>query len=345
MQLPEEDTMARDLRQIRQAAERGANLTQQLLAFSRKKMLEVECIALNTVITDFVRLLRRLIGEDVILATSLDPKLGCIKADVAQVQQILMNLAVNARDAMPHGGTLIIETAETQLEESFLKSHPEAKPGRYVVLTVGDTGTGISPQVMSHIFEPFFTTKEQGKGTGLGLSTVYGLVRQHEGIITAESEIGKGTTFHVYFPRTENTAKPVKRNKSSKSLTGTETILVVEDDDVVRELAVDVLHSHSYKILMAANAHEAMNLLNETKEKVDLYLLDIVMPGKNGREFYKEISQIHPGIPAIFMSGYMEQRDATIQWFLQKPFSVVRLLQMVRRVLDEKTAETATSQA
>ena len=340
MQLQPDDPMAKDIRQIHDAAERGASLTQQLLAFGRKQVLDVKTISLNTVIADFARMLRRVIGEDIILATSLEPDLGSVKADLPQIQQIVMNLVINARDAMPKGGTLIIETSELFLDEKFVQSYPGAKAGSYVCLTVGDTGVGMTTEVMNHMFEPFFTTKDQGKGTGLGLSSVYGLVKQHGGLIAAESQPGNGSTFRIYFPRVESSNLDNIAQRSSRALGGNETILVVEDEEVVRDLAADVLRSYGYNVLTAGNAHEAMTLQAEFDKTIHLLLIDIVMPGKDGREFFEEISILRPGTSAIFMSGYMEELENSVHQFLQKPFSVIHLLQTVRQVLDESIGTT-----
>ncbi len=253
---------------------------------------------------------------------------------------MLMNLAVNARDAMPAGGTLIIETANTQLDQMYCNSHPNVMPGSYVTLTVSDTGTGIDPEHMAHIFEPFFTTKARGKGTGLGLATVYGLVKQHGGHLNVYSEPDKGTTFRIYLPRTDDTLEPAPKKSIEQSVGGYETILVVEDEELVRTLAVDVLKSQGYSIISASNAQEAMTRQAEYEGKIDLLLTDVVMPGKNGRELYQTLSALRPDIKVLFMSGYIDdvvEHHGMIESnanFLQKPFTVSGLLQKVRAAID-----------
>ncbi|HXJ04123.1 MAG TPA: PAS domain S-box protein [Candidatus Acidoferrum sp.] len=344
--LPPADRMSRKIAQIDRAADRAAALTKQLLAFSRMQVLQPRVLNLNGVVEDMGKLLPRLIGEDVELGIRSAPDLGSIRADASQMEQIIMNLAVNARDAMPTGGRLIIETSNADLDRTYNSTHPIVKPGRYVLLAVSDTGTGMDAETQAHIFEPFFTTKEAGKGTGLGLATVYGVVKQSGGFIWVYSEVGKGTSFKIYLPRIEQ-----PEDKGSLLLAfaeaprGTETILLAEDEQDVREVAREFLESGGYTVIEAVNGAEALRLATEHKATIDLLVTDMVMPGMTGRELARRLRQEHSRIRAIYMSGYSEQTaaetaqaDASMR-LLTKPFSRGSILRAVREALNVHLSE------
>jgi len=329
------------LEDIKEAGARAAGLTRQLLAFSRKQILQPEVLNLNHVVGETDRMLRRLIGEDIDLEIILSPDLGRIESDVGQLEQILMNLAVNARDAMPKGGKLTIETKNVELDEAYAHRHIAVVPGPYVMLAVSDTGTGMTDEVQARIFEPFFTTKEKGKGTGLGLSTVYGIVKQSGGNIWVYSEPGKGATFKIYFPRVDAEVSGLKMVEAEKEgLCGTETVLVVEDDETVRNMAVKVLERYGYCALAAGGGEEAIRILQEHKGSIHIMLTDVVMPGMGVKDLTKRLSELRPDLKVLFMSGYTDNAivhhgvlDKGIA-FLQKPFIPVSLVRKVREVLD-----------
>jgi len=333
---------------IQEATQRAATLTRQLLAFGRKQVLELKVIDLNAVVADISKLLRPLIGEDIEVVVTRDPKLGHTKADPGQVEQVIMNLAVNARDAMPSGGKLIIETRNAELDDNYQRAHASVKPGRYVMLAVSDTGCGMDAETQLRIFEPFFTTKEKGKGTGLGLSTVYGIVKQSGGYVFAYSELGRGTTFKVYLPRVdEAAAQGVPERQTRLSVRGSESILLVEDEESVRELIAEALKAQGYNVLMAGNGHEALALAAPVNCHIDLMITDVVMPGMSGRELAQRMAGSRPGMRVLYLSGYTE--DAIVHHgvldpgtaFLQKPFSLDALACKVREVLDaEAVAST-----
>jgi PAS domain S-box-containing protein len=330
-----------DIAEIQKAGSRAGGLTRQLLAFSRKQIIEPTLLDLNVVATDMRAMLGRLIGEDVKVVLALRPALAPVKADRGQVEQIVMNLAVNARDAMPNGGTLTIGTANVELDERYAKTHGTMKPGPYVALTVTDTGTGMTPEVQARLFEPFFTTKEVGKGTGLGMATVYGIVARSGGSVSVSSEIGKGTSFKVYLPRAEAadmvTQAPAP---AAPARAGTQTVLVVEDEDGLRELAKRLLLRQGYIVLVAANADEAVRLF-EANQSIDVLLTDVVMPGASGPELTRRLVEQRPALRVIYMSGYTE--DAIVQHgvlepgiaFLNKPFTSETLGQRIRDVLEQ----------
>jgi PAS domain S-box-containing protein len=330
--------------EIRKAADRAAALTRQLLAFSRREVLTPRILDLNAIISDMEKMLRRLIGADVRLSLGLAKDLGTVKADPGQIEQVLLNLAVNARDAMPQGGNLLIETANVTLDETNVRVHSEVIPGPFVVLKVTDTGCGMDKATQARIFEPFFTTKGAGKGTGLGLATVYGIVKQAGGSIEVSSEVGRGTSFEVFFPRVDETP-PVAPSSSSKKANfkgGKETLLVVEDDAAVRSLTRTVLSAHSYSVIEAADADDALRWVAENDHPIDLLLTDVVMPGMSGRVLAQHLELLRPGIKVMYMSGYTD--DAVVRHglmreeinFLQKPFSPETLASKVRAVLDRK---------
>jgi signal transduction histidine kinase len=340
--LPDTHPLRRNVQEIVRASERAASLTRQLLAFSRKQVMQPKVFDLNTVVTDLEKMLRRMIGEDVELRVSLQDELDHIKADPVQLEQVIMNLVVNARDAMPKGGKLTIETNNVYLDEAYAREHVSVVPGDYVMLAISDTGCGMNEETRLHIFEPFFTTKEQGKGTGLGLSMVYGIVKQSDGNIWVYSEEGRGTTFKVYFPRVTAHAEEHKRISGAlDGPCGSETILLVEDAELVRNLARQVLEGAGYRVLEAANAEAAIDLCERINgDKIDLLLTDVIMPGMSGNEMSRILLAKQPGMPVLYMSGYTD--DAIVQHgvleaginFLQKPFTPGALALKVREVLD-----------
>jgi hypothetical protein len=339
--VPPADRMSRKIMQIDRAADRATALTKQLLAFSRMQVLQPRVMNLNGVVDDMGKLLPRLIGEDIDLGIRTAPDLGAIRADASQMEQIIMNLAVNARDAMPTGGRLIIETSNADLDRTYNSTHPIVKPGRYVLLAVSDTGSGMDAETQAHIFEPFFTTKEPGKGTGLGLATVYGVVKQSGGFIWVYSEVGKGTSFKIYLPRVD---QPEDKGSVPLPLAevprGTETILLAEDEQDVREVAREFLESGGYTVIEAHNGAEALRLAAEHKATIDLLVTDMVMPGMTGKELAGRLQHQHSGIGVIYMSGYSEQTAAeTTQadanmLLLTKPFSRGSILRTVREALN-----------
>ncbi len=334
------DPLSRKISHIDRAADRATALTKQLLAFSRMQVLQPRVMNLNGVVEDMGKLLPRLIGEDVELGIRTTADLGAIRADASQMEQIIMNLAVNARDAMPTGGRLIIETSNAELDRTYNSAHPIVKPGRYVLLAVSDTGTGMDADTQAHIFEPFFTTKEQGKGTGLGLATVYGVVKQSGGFIWVYSEVGKGTSFKIYLPRVDQPEdKSIAMAPLADAPRGTETILLAEDEQDVREVAREFLESGGYKVIEARSGAEALRLAAEHKAAIDLLVTDMVMPGMTGKELARRLQHQHSGIAVIYMSGYSEQTAAETarvepdMRLLTKPFSRGSILRAVRESL------------
>ena len=329
-----------DLDEIRKAANRAADLTRQLLAFSRQQVLAPQVLDMNALVANLEKLLRRLIGEDVELRTVLAPDLGAVRADPGQLEQVIVNLAVNSRDAMPQGGQLTIETANVEFDEAYAAEHFPAEPGSYVLLAVTDTGTGMDAQTKSHIFEPFFTTKEKGKGTGLGLATVYGIVKQSDGYIWVYSEPGHGTSFMIYLPRVPDAPGPVRPAfEPSASARGSETVLAVEDDEMVRALIRRMLETRGYTVLLASHGDEALRLLERHPGCIDLLMTDVVMPGMSGRDLADRVAELRPSIKVLYLSGYTD--DAIVRHgvlepgiaFLQKPFTADRLARRVREVL------------
>lgn len=345
--LPPEDRNRPDLEQIEKAAQQAASLIAQLLAFSRKQILQPEFINLNDTVTETSIMLSRLIGEHIELIAKKAPELHSVYADPGQIRQVIMNLAVNARDAMPHGGQLIIETSNCVLNEHYVKGRPLVKPGPYVMLTVSDNGTGMEAAIQERIFEPFFTTKGKGKGTGLGLSTVYGIVKQSNGFIWVYSEPGKGTSFKIYFPAavdgevTKSAAE--KEEKEQMDAEGAENVLVVEDDAAVRSLAIRILRDRGYNVLEASNGIEALNVARLTDTSLDLVITDVVMPEMGGKELVSSLESILPAVKVLYISGYTD--DAIVHHgildpgvaFLQKPFTGESLARKVREVLDNGT--------
>jgi two-component system, cell cycle sensor histidine kinase and response regulator CckA len=339
--LPEASPLADATAQIRSSANRAAAITRQLLAFSRKQVLLPRVIDLNSIMLSLDTMLRRLIGEDIDVLTVPGRDLGTVKADPGQIEQVIMNLALNARDAMPNGGKLTLETENTELDDHYAREHPSLQPGRYVMLAVSDTGIGMSPETQAHIFEPFFTTKEVGKGTGLGLATVYGIVKQSAGYIWVYSELNRGTTFKIYLPRVDEPAEGVGAEKQPSNVQrGTETILLVEDDTQLRQLASAVLGHCGYRVLAGANSDEGLALCRENQRDIQLLVTDVVMPGMNGRQLAEAVTKISPRVKVLYMSGYTS--NAIVHygvldpglWFLPKPFSLSALLAKVREILD-----------
>ncbi|HVR85368.1 MAG TPA: ATP-binding protein, partial [Planctomycetota bacterium] len=341
LKLDERDPIYHDLDEIQKAGVRAADLTRQLLTFSRKQVIRPQVINLNVAIVELEKLLRRLIGEDVLLVTELKPDLGNVRADLSQIEQIIVNLSVNARDAMPKGGTLTIATSNIDLEETSITLFKGLKPGAYIQVSITDTGTGMTDEVKNRVFEPFFTTKEPGKGTGLGLSTVYGIVHQSRGYVGVYSEVGKGSCFKVYLPRVEAPADARKRAAArTTSPRGTEMILVVEDQEVVRMYIGFVLRSHGYTVKEASHGGEALLLSERLEGKIDLILTDIVMPEMSGPALVKRLTKQRQGVKAMYMSGYpdsaiVHQEDLDPNAvFLDKPFTPEQLLLKVREALD-----------
>jgi len=340
-QMEEEDPKHPFVSEIRSAGTRARELTRQLLAFSRQQVLELQVLELNTVVLDTEKLLRRVIGETVHLVTSLTPGLGRVQADPGQLEQVLVNLAVNARDAMPAGGTLTLETRNVTLDASAAQANPEAEAGNYVVLSVRDTGSGMDEQTLSKIFEPFFTTKRANKGTGLGLATVHGIVKQSHGFIEVQSEMGRGTAFHVYLPESHGALTQLRQEAAAGAMpSGSETILLVEDEDTVRALELRVLERCGYRVLVAANGREAIALADAHVGRIDLLLTDVVMPEVGGLELALEFARTRQGCKILFLSGYTDGTEidsdlpGVALGFLQKPFTPSELAQKVRSFLD-----------
>src|SRR6267143_1166841 len=336
--------MYQKVQSIQQAADRAATLTRQLLAFSRKQLLELKVVDVNSVISDMERLLRPLIGENIELITRLSTQAGHTRADAGQLEQVIMNLVVNAKDAMPEGGKLTIQSSDVTVRQNF-SEHRFIQPGRYAVISVADTGHGMDTETQSRIFEPFFTTKEKGKGTGLGLSTVYGIVKQSSGYVFAESELGAGTTFYVYLPRVEESTEELSPAKSQQNdAGGCETVLLVEDEESVRELVRLTLASRGYHVLEAENGECGLRIAESFKEHIDILITDVVMPGIGGRELARKLLLLRPGISVLYLSGYTE--DAVVTRgalgprtaFLQKPFTLQNLAKKVREVLHSRSA-------
>ena len=331
--------------EIVRAATRARDLVRQLLAFSRKQTLKFRSVDLNVLLEDFEPLLRRAIRENLTLEIQREAPLPSIEADIRQLEQVVMNLCVNAQDAMPGGGRLSLRTGAVDLDEAYAETRAGVTPGQYVLLAISDTGQGMSPSTQERIFEPFFTTKEQGKGTGLGLATVYGIVKQHGGNIWVYSEPGKGTTFKCYFPVAGSpgpSSRPIEDDEP-EALEGDETVLVVEDDDMVRTLAKSILEKRGYRVLSAPTGEAGVELLDRHQGPLDLLLTDIVLPGMNGRDLSERASARFPGVRTLFMSGYTDEvisHHGVLQKgiaFIQKPFSVRDLASRIRQMLDQKS--------
>jgi PAS domain S-box-containing protein len=333
------------LEEIEKAGDQATLLARQLLAFSRKQILQPKVISLNEILYGIESMLVRLIGKDIALKTVIDANLWKARVDPSQIEQVILNFAINSRDAMPKGGSFCLSTANVMLDASFAHRHTGAKTGPYVVLTVTDTGCGMDENTMSRLFEPFFTTKEAGIGTGLGMPMVYGIVKQSGGYIDVESAVGKGTTFRVYFPRAvEEPVEARKPESSADPLAGTEVILVVEDEKAVRDLVAQVLSAKGYRVLPAGDGNQGLRICKELRGPIDLLITDALMSGMSGKELSERMALLHPEMNVLFLSGYT--RDAIVQQgilpagaaFLQKPFKIVSLARKVREVLDSESA-------
>src|SRR5580700_10347389 len=325
---------------IQQASDRATTLTRQLLAFSRKQLLELKVIDVNAIVADMERLLRPLIGEDIELTTSLAPNIGCTRADAGQLEQVIMNLVVNAKDAMPNGGKICIRTASVTLDDSYRPENTFIKHGPYVMISVSDSGQGMDRETQARIFEPFFTTKEKGKGTGLGLSTVYGIIKQSGGYVFVQSELGRGTVFTIYFPRIDGPSEAHGTSPVSvPAAGGTETVLLVEDEDSVRQLVRETLESRGYRVLEAPNGQAGLALAVSHADTIHLVITDVVMPGLSGHELAAQLKPARPGIKVLYLSGYAQDAFASPlpadgkRIFLQKPFTLQSLSRKVREVL------------
>ena len=344
--LPEQDPRRSDAHQITQAAARAASLTRQLLAFSRRQVLQPQVLDLNEVIGDMERLLRRVISEDIALVTQFESAIGAVRADRGQIEQVVMNLVVNARDAMPNGGVLAISTRVAYLDTAYARRHAGVNPGKHVVFAVRDTGVGMDAATQQRIFEPFFTTKVKGKGTGLGLSTVSGIVRQSGGHIDVRSAPGRGTTFEIILPQVAATVPPKAEHVMHKALPrGTETVLVVEDEDAVRLIVRRVLRDQGYEILEARDGNEALRVCAQKGDAIDLVLSDVIMPGMGGRELSRALAASRPGLPILFMSGYNDDGELAGSGadlgtgVLAKPFTAETLATQVREALDRRPSK------
>jgi len=330
-----------NLTEVLDAAQRATSLTRQLLAFSRKQVLEIKVVNPNILTQNLDKMLRRLIGENISLLTKLDPLLGNVKADEGQLEQIIMNLVVNARDAVPEGGKITIETKNVDLDEHYSSKLVNFSPGSYVMIAVSDNGCGIKPEIMDRIFEPFFTTKEMGKGTGLGLSTVYGIVKQFGGDIHVYSELNQGTTFRIYLPRVDEHLDDPQMEAQNQNRKGTETVLVVEDDKTLRKFITQILQKNGYHLLEAQNGKDALNVCETAQDSIDLVITDIVMPEMNGTELAEKLMVIKPSTKVLFLSGYTDNaivHNGILKEgleLLQKPVSSKDLLLKVRQVLDK----------
>jgi len=339
----QDDQVINYLQEIKKAGIRATSLTHQLLTFSRRQVLEPKVININSTIQNLEKMLKQLLGEDIEFIIELDAELKSIHADESHIEQIIVNIAVNARDAMPEGGQLIIKTQNRVLDEDYCKNHTEIEPGNYIMLMMSDTGKGMDRETQQRIFEPFFTTKEMGKGTGLGLSTVYGIVKQMGGHIWVYSEPGKGTTFKIYFPQVSEVAKKVEVEEVEEPavLTGSERVLLVEDEDQVRDLTVTILEMYGYKVVGVKDAEMALELLGKGEPHFDLLITDMVMPKMSGKELAEKALQIKPGLKVIYISGFQEhalfQNSSTA--FLEKPFQPEELARLVRRVLDQNRSK------
>jgi PAS domain S-box-containing protein len=335
-----DDPLKGKVEQIIRAAERAAGLTRQLLAFSRKQVLQPKILDLNAVVSDMDKMLRRLIGEDVELVTLLDPHLGSVRADPGQIEQVIMNLAVNARDAMPDGGRLAVETRNFELDAEYAASHPPTHTGSYVMLSVTDTGSGMDAATQARIFEPFFTTKEVGKGTGLGLATVYGIVKQSEGYVWVSSEVGVGTAFEIYLPRIDEAAAQVRHQEPVPLMRGTETVLLAEDAASLRDLLYETLATNGYTVLVAGDGAEAVRIAEAHAGPIQIMVTDVIMPGQTGPKAVDLLALTRPEMKVLYISGYSDESvtrhglTGPGRAFLNKPFAPEALLRMVRQTLD-----------
>ena len=346
--LSQEKVLGEHALEIEKAGQRAASLTKQLLAFSRQQVLTPAVLSLNTLVCEMEKMLPRLLGEDIEVSLALDPDLGNVKADQSQIEQVIINLAVNARDAMPSGGKLTLQTANVELDQVYTRHHPGSRVGKYVMLVVTDTGIGMDSATLTHIFEPFFTTKELGKGTGLGLATVYGIVKQSTGHIWVDSAPGKGASFQIYLPRHEgHRTQEEPKTDSAEKLRGSECILLVEDAEPLRRLAQTFLESGGFRVLSAASGEEALEVAARFSGTFDLLLTDVVMPGMNGRLLAEQLLPRQPGMKVLYMSGYTDSFIAghgvlnPETHLLHKPFTEEVLIGKVRDVLDNAKRPTS----
>ncbi len=337
--------LSRPLLQVSKAADRAAVLTRQMLAFSRRQMMQARVVNINSVVSETSHMLRRIIGEDIQLVTHVADDLANSRLDPDQLAQVVLNLAVNARDAMPQGGTLHIETENAELDDAYCRTHPPVQPGNYVMLAVSDTGTGIAKSDLPHIFDPFFTTKEVGKGTGLGLSIVYGIVKQSGGYIWVYSEVGHGTTFKLYFPATDCARGQVAFQTDTAGQTDGQTILVVEDDAAIRGNVCECLQNLGYTSMEVDNAEAALEMCERYRDTIELVMTDLVMPGMGGRDLAKNLTERFPGVPVLFTSGYTENGallNTLLQAgnsFLAKPYTVAALARAVQEALAKRSQD------
>jgi signal transduction histidine kinase/CheY-like chemotaxis protein len=337
---PTDNRWRDSIAEIRRATEFGSASVRQLLAFSCRQILEPKVLDLNAVVAQAEKMVRLLIGEHVRLATLLQPRISPVRADLVQLNQVILNLAVNSRDAMPQGGSLTLETREVGLDAADAKAHPEIRPGRYVLLTVTDTGCGMTPEVQARIFEPFFTNKAEGQGTGLGLSVVLGIIRQSEGHIDVESRPEVGTKFKIYLPAVQGLAEGPAQSAPFKPVGGSETVLLVEDEEPVRNVTTLLLETLGYRVLGAENGQDALRLFEASREKIDLLMTDVVMPDLSGREVAEALRAQDPGLKVLFQSGYTD--DTVVRWgvlhaevaFLKKPITLDVLARKIREILD-----------
>ncbi len=343
--MPDDSPIREHFRMIRDQAQRSAELTRQLLAFARRQVLQPRSVNLSDLVSKIADLLKTAIGEQTELKIALTPGLQATMADPTQIEQVVMNLCLNARDAMPQGGRIVIETSSVEIGEDFCRTHSYGHPGRYVLLSVSDTGAGMDAATLDRIFEPFFTTKEMGKGTGLGLATVYGVVKQHGGFVNVYSEPGQGTTFHVYLPASSGSPEAIELATSEDAQKGgTETLLVAEDHEGLGELVRQTLTSQGYSVILASDGRDAVRMFKANSAEIRLVVLDVVMPFLNGPEVHSQMCAIKPDLPVIFMSGHVAEsvslnsRIAAGAAFLQKPCSPQALSRTVRNILDAKNS-------
>jgi signal transduction histidine kinase len=334
---PDGSAAQEKFRLIREQAQHSAGLTSQLLAFARRQVLQRRNVSVNDLVLETRNLLRSVVGEQIEFEVDLAADLQVALADSTQIQQVLMNLCLNGRDAMPAGGRLLIQTRNVEIDEGFCRAHSYGRPGEYIVLSVSDTGVGMDPASLDRLFEPFFTTKELGRGTGLGLATVYGIVKQHDGFVNVYTEAGQGTTFRVYLPAATGAAEPRRKAPTTAAVKGTETILVAEDHEALRELARHSLTSHGYSVILANDGEDAVRQFKEHANKVHLVILDVAMPGLSGPAAYAQMCAIRPNFPVIFTSGhpaespFLKIEEGAV--FLQKPYAPQTLARAVRRTL------------
>jgi len=340
MKMKDDDPLRSNLEQILASSEKAANLTKSLLAFSRKQIMQMKTVNINDIVLGMITILNRVIGEDIYLQVNTAVHDLIVNVDTNQIEQVIMNLTTNARDAMPGGGTLTVRTEEIEIDENYIQMHQEGEVGKYAVLSFTDTGMGMDEKTRENIFDPFFTTKDVGKGTGLGLAMIFGTIKQHNGFINVYSEPGKGTTFKTYLPLSESGVKVMKEKEAGPISSGTETVLLVEDDENVRNVIKALLEEYGYSVIEAIDGKHALELFRENRDRIQLVITDIIMPGLSGKDLHNELMKITPGIKVIFVSGYPADVlakkgiiDSDVN-FISKPAKPEILLQMVRKILD-----------